>query len=55
MLQMSRDTPLISEDELPALLEAVPAWELDRQMPGGARLVRRFTAKNFMAGWYRMP
>ncbi len=42
-----RDTPLVSAAELPQLLAAVPAWTHDE-----ARhlLVRKFTARNFMAG-----
>jgi hypothetical protein len=42
-----RDTPLVKSEELPELMAAVPAWTLDT---ANARLVRKFTAKNFSAG-----
>ncbi len=47
VVRARRDTPLVPEDQLPELLAAVPSWTHDRERK---LLVKKFTAKNFMAG-----
>jgi hypothetical protein len=42
-----RDTPTVTEEELPPLLAAVPAWRLSADRRS---IARSFTAKNFKAG-----